>query len=143
MRTRLMGHGADCDVVLDPPSIAVHHCRLTYQPGGEAVLQDLGSTQGTFVNGVQIWAPARVTPGDAVTLGPQVPLPWPEGAVPQGWKVLTIGREPDNDFVADVPSVSSYNARVVWSTVTGQAIIRALAPCWRLPASSARACWRR
>src|SRR5262249_4126677 len=125
-RTWLMGRGEDCDVVLDRPSIALHHCRLTHQPGGEVVVQDLGSPEGTFVNGVRLWAPATVTPGDAVTLGLKIPLPWPEGAIPHGWKILTIGREPDNDFVVDLGSVSGYHARVVADLATGEAIIEDL-----------------
>ena len=124
-RSWLIGRGADCDLIVSTAS--VHHCRLTREDTGGVVLEDLGSPDGTFVNGVRLTAPGRVTPGDAVTLGPKTPLPWPDEAIPAGWKVLRIGREPDNDFVVNLGTVSGYHARIIWNGGTGQATIEDLA----------------
>ncbi len=40
--------------------------------------------------------------------------------------VLTIGREPDNDLVINLPIVSGHHARVTWEGVPGQALLEDL-----------------
>ena len=40
--------------------------------------------------------------------------------------VLSIGREPDNDYVIDLPIVSGHHARVTWEGMPGQALIEDL-----------------
>ena len=40
--------------------------------------------------------------------------------------VLTIGREPDNDFVINLPIVSGHHARLTWQGVDGQALLEDL-----------------
>src|SRR5690348_6870417 len=47
--------GADraCDVVIDDPAVSRRHCTIAPAPGGFAV-RDLGSTNGTFVDGVAV-----------------------------------------------------------------------------------------
>lgn len=124
-RSWLIGSGADCDVVIERPTISGHHCRLTREPDA-IVLEDLGSSSGTFVNGVRIAAQTRVTPDDAITLGPIVPMPWPSGGIPDGWKVLRIGREPENDFVVPLATVSGYHAQLLWDDRAGMATIEDL-----------------
>ena len=46
-----------------------HHARITYGPEGEVVIFDLGSTNGTFVNGQRLATPAILRPGDKVRMG--------------------------------------------------------------------------
>jgi pSer/pThr/pTyr-binding forkhead associated (FHA) protein len=132
-RSWTIGNGEDCDVVVNRPTVSGHHCRLTRDgdgPDGGYTLEDLGSTNGTYVNGARIAArtPVRVAPGDAITLGQAIPMPWPsEVAGPgPGPKVLRIGREADNDFVVNLPTVSGHHARVVWEGKPGEAILEDL-----------------
>jgi pSer/pThr/pTyr-binding forkhead associated (FHA) protein len=47
-------------------------------------------------------------------------------ALPAGWRILRIGREPDNDFVVNLPTVSGYHARLVWNSATGEATLEDL-----------------
>jgi pSer/pThr/pTyr-binding forkhead associated (FHA) protein len=89
-------------------------------------LEDLGSTEGTFVNGERITSPVGVTPGDVVTLGPGTPLPWPEEAIPPGWQIVLIGRAPENPFVVNEPMVSGSHARLIWNEATHVAIVEDL-----------------
>jgi pSer/pThr/pTyr-binding forkhead associated (FHA) protein len=124
-RSWLIGSGADCDVVVNRPTVSGRHCRLTREDDG-TVLEDLGSSNGTYVNGARIDSPTRVTPGDAVTLGQGTPMPWPPGGIPDGWAILRIGREPDNDFVVDLPTVSGSHARLIWDQAAGIATIEDL-----------------
>jgi pSer/pThr/pTyr-binding forkhead associated (FHA) protein len=44
------------------------HCRLTVLPDGELEVQDLASTNGTFLNGQRVEV-ARVAPGDRLQVG--------------------------------------------------------------------------
>jgi hypothetical protein len=61
---RLVGRGSDADVRIDEPGFAERHARLDLK--GEAVLlRDLGSSDGTVVNGV-IVRDAILKPGDQV-----------------------------------------------------------------------------
>ena len=125
-RSWTIGSSPDCDLVVDRPVVSGHHCRLTREGDG-FLLEDLGSTNGTYVNGERVEAPVRVGRADVVTLGQIQPMPWPddaEAAPPS--KVLRIGREPDNDIVVPLPTVSGYHARVVWEGKPGEAMVEDL-----------------
>lgn len=66
MKIRI-GKAGDNDLVVDDPHVSRHHACLTKEHGCW-VLEDLGSTNGTFVNGAQI-VKKRVTPTDKIILG--------------------------------------------------------------------------
>jgi pSer/pThr/pTyr-binding forkhead associated (FHA) protein len=48
-----IGRGSDCDVVLDEPEMSKRHAMIE-NSGDLILLRDLGSANGTFVNGVQV-----------------------------------------------------------------------------------------
>lgn len=54
------------------PQISRTHARVYSVDSGECVVEDLGSTNGTLVNGRRIAAPAILQPGDRVTVGETV-----------------------------------------------------------------------
>lgn len=114
MPSWIIGSDPECDLVVDWPTVSGRHCRLTRTSDGD-VLEDLGSSNGTYVNGVRVAGPVAVRPGDRVTLGKQVPMPWPaaRAAEPAPIRILTIGRDPDNDLVIDAPMVSRRHARLI------------------------------
>jgi ABC-type multidrug transport system ATPase subunit len=62
------GRAPSNDIVLDHPQISRNHATLTRQ-GTELVLQDLGSTNGTYVNGEPITREV-VTAADHIRIGP-------------------------------------------------------------------------
>jgi ABC transport system ATP-binding/permease protein len=66
--TLLMGRAADCDLTLDSPLVSRHHARLE-RSGATHLLIDLGSTNGTFVNGRRIDR-VELRAGDVVQIGP-------------------------------------------------------------------------
>lgn len=78
VRTWLIGSGADCDVVIPRPTISRRHCRLV-RTDDRYSLEDIGSRNGTFVNGVQIKMATVVSQSDRITVGQTEPFPW--GAV--------------------------------------------------------------
>ena len=57
-----IGRGAECGLVLDEPEMSRRHAMIEVTPG-EIYLRDLGSTNGTYVNGVQV-RDAVLHPGD-------------------------------------------------------------------------------
>ena len=63
----LLGRGTDCDLRLVDPGVSRHHAELRVEDG-EVVLVDLGSTNGTFVNGQPVRR-VLLTDGTRVTLG--------------------------------------------------------------------------
>ena len=68
-----LGREAGNDIIINDPQVSRHHARLTLQ-GGSYALEDLGSTNGTFVNGRRITGPTALSPGDMVGLGDTVVL---------------------------------------------------------------------
>ena len=62
------GRDAECSLVIDGTTVSRRHARITVS-NGAALIEDLGSTNGTHVNGARIFAPTRLAPGDAFALG--------------------------------------------------------------------------
>lgn len=63
-----VGRGTNNDVVLPDSFASQEHARL-FNRDGEVWLEDLGSTNGTWVNGERIMAPIQLVPGDYVKIG--------------------------------------------------------------------------
>lgn len=66
-----IGRRPDCDVILDDPLVSAAHCALTVE-GGQFLLIDVGSTNGTLVNGARIDGPTKLGPGDLIQIGASV-----------------------------------------------------------------------
>jgi pSer/pThr/pTyr-binding forkhead associated (FHA) protein len=58
----VIGRDQDCDVVLDDPAVSGHHAAISVRKGAGAVIEDLGSANGTFVNGRPVTAPMGFNP---------------------------------------------------------------------------------
>lgn len=63
-----IGRGMDAEVALNDTFLSTHHARLELR-GDEWILQDLKSTNGTFVNGFEVRDPTIVNDGDVVRIG--------------------------------------------------------------------------
>ena len=63
-----IGKASDNDFVVNDPHVSRYHAKLIREEGGCWLLEDLGSTNGTFVNGAQI-IKKHVTPSDKIRLG--------------------------------------------------------------------------
>jgi ABC-type multidrug transport system ATPase subunit/pSer/pThr/pTyr-binding forkhead associated (FHA) protein len=107
-RRWVIGADPGCDVVVDRPTVSRRHCRLTEIPNGY-LLEDLGSSNGTFVNGGRVTGPEKVSLEDQVTLGLAVRMPWPQSVATDA---IWIGRDADNHIVLDYPVVSAFHARI-------------------------------
>lgn len=63
----VLGRGSDADVVLDDPGVSRRHAEIRLADG-DVVARDLGSTNGTFVDGERIQT-ARLRDGSTITVG--------------------------------------------------------------------------
>ncbi len=70
-QTITIGRAASCDLQLTHPTISQRHAQLS-MTSGQRLIQDLGSTNGTFVNGVRLArGESRVlAPTDVIQVGP-------------------------------------------------------------------------
>jgi pSer/pThr/pTyr-binding forkhead associated (FHA) protein len=62
-----IGRNEDNDIKIKRPEVSGYHCTITIVSENVIVLEDNGSTNGTFVNGTRIKR-ALITPQDEVTL---------------------------------------------------------------------------
>jgi pSer/pThr/pTyr-binding forkhead associated (FHA) protein/predicted ABC-type transport system involved in lysophospholipase L1 biosynthesis ATPase subunit len=127
-----VGRLSGCDWVLRHPSISRQHARFSPTPAGWQV-EDLGSSNGTWLGGERLSRPALLRPGQAVRLGDVVLLlrhaPRGEGGAPPGLKLvsrgqeyhlvggeLLLGRSHRCHLTLDDVSVSRLHARIVWES---------------------------
>ena len=68
-----IGRDITNDITINDPECSRHHSRLT-RGGGGYTLEDLGSTNGTFVNGQRLTGARPLTSGDLIGLGETVSL---------------------------------------------------------------------
>jgi pSer/pThr/pTyr-binding forkhead associated (FHA) protein len=59
----LIGRGADCDLRLRENSVSRHHCMIRLA-NEEATILDLGSSNGTYVNGQRVRSQTTLRSGD-------------------------------------------------------------------------------
>ncbi len=76
-----LGRDITNDIVINDPEVSRHHMRLTRGAGGFTV-EDLGSTNGTFVNGQRLTGARPLRPGDMIGLGETVTLAYEMAAAP-------------------------------------------------------------
>jgi len=131
----IIGSSPECDLVINSPVVSRRHCRLTRTRRG-FLLEDLSSSNGTYVNQELLAAPRHVSEADAISLGRTTPLTWNvilklaaatgQPATPSQHaeasvafelrdKPLILGRHPSCDQVLDFPMISSRHARLVRS----------------------------
>lgn len=65
----LIGRSSQCDICIDSGLLSRHHASVLIVNSDTAILKDLDSTNGTFVNTMRITAPTRLKHGDVITIG--------------------------------------------------------------------------
>lgn len=64
----VIGRGTDCDVVIQDLKASRRHCQLSRKEDG-FLLEDLGSRNGTYVNGQKISAPILLKANHTFQIG--------------------------------------------------------------------------
>ena len=67
--TRTIGRATGAQFIVDAPLVSRVHCRLTTSREGVLTVEDLGSTNGTFVNDRQVDGPTTLQPSDMLKIG--------------------------------------------------------------------------
>lgn len=135
----VIGRSTDCDIFIDYPQVSGHHAKVTPATDGFLV-EDLQSTNGTFIRGQRIIAPQLVRADETIYLGSyKFCLSQLEPAkkrtafldtseiIKSSEKIqlqkesITIGRDPDNDIVLAYPQVSNFHA-ILKKTAKGYVI---------------------
>ncbi|MFN8449936.1 MAG: FHA domain-containing protein [Anaerolineae bacterium] len=106
-----LGRDITNDIVINDPEVSRHHMRLTRGAGGFTI-EDLGSTNGTFINGQRLTGARPLRAGDMVGLGETVTLAYEMSAggqepgieAPGGTAVSPAQRSPQ--YPAQAPQYS-------------------------------------
>lgn len=67
----VLGRSPDSDIILDDTYVSQKHARI-YPRGASIFVEDLGSTNGTYVNGRKISYPLELRVGDRIKIGKTV-----------------------------------------------------------------------
>ena len=112
-----IGRDSTNEVTINDAEISRRHARLTFQ-GGKYVLEDLGSTNGTFVNGQRLAGPRVLKAGEVVSFGEQIVLVFEvtandpgatmvsprAAAVPSASRPVSPPPPPPADYAGSVPA---------------------------------------
>jgi hypothetical protein len=93
----IAGRDVECSLVIDGTTVSRRHARITVAHGA-ATIEDLDSTNGTYVNGTRISAPRRLTPGDEFALGSEVLRVRPRSS-----SALTVKTDSDRESSDKLP----------------------------------------
>lgn len=91
-----IGRDLSNDIVINDPEISRRHSRLFTQ-GNTFVLEDLGSTNGTFVNGQRLAGPNMLRPGDVITFGERMSLVFESSDFDQDATMVSPASRPSYD----------------------------------------------
>lgn len=69
-----LGRDITNDITINDPEVSRHHARLTRDSSSGYIMEDLGSTNGTFINGQRLIGARPLSPGETVGLGETVTL---------------------------------------------------------------------
>lgn len=68
-----IGRDISNDIVISDAEVSRKHARIALEAGGY-ILEDLGSTNGTFINGLRLMGPHALRPGEVIMLGENISL---------------------------------------------------------------------
>ena len=72
-REIIIGRDPNSDVLINDAEISRHHATIKFLPEG-FVIEDLGSTNGTVINGQRLMGPHVLHPGEIINLGEHISL---------------------------------------------------------------------
>ena len=124
----VMGRALDADLTISDPFLSRRHSRF-FRAGADLFVEDLGSRNGTEVNGRTIQGPERLAPGDVVKVSNSLVTVFEDAPV------LSSKDVRDEDFLEDgtiLRSASELLGRQSAPTAAGEAGLRRYADRLRL-----------
>ncbi len=91
-----LGRDLNNEIVINDPEISRRHARLFVQ-GNSYIIEDLGSTNGTFVNGQRLMGPNVLRPGDVITFGERMSLVFESSDFDQDATLVSPSAQPAYD----------------------------------------------
>src|SRR5512135_2929455 len=101
----VIGRDSSSNIAINDAEVSRKHARLTFQ-GGKYVIEDLGSTNGTFVNGQRLVSPLVLKSGDVISLGEQIVLMYEVLTIDPGETVISARRSVPVSRPAPAPVAS-------------------------------------
>lgn len=89
----VIGRDASADIVINDPEMSRRHARV-YLQGSYYIIEDLGSTNGTSINGQRLMGPYSLQPGVVITFGEHVSLAFETIGGDVNATVVSGGRAP-------------------------------------------------
>lgn len=116
MKIVRIGRERDNDIILPAgdKSASRHHCQIIQENDGSYTLVDVGSTNGTYVNGVQRHGQVKLNPNDIVRAGNQT-LPWQTYFTNDGGCGGTQIGPDGGDYQPPMPPMAKPNNYLVWA----------------------------
>jgi pSer/pThr/pTyr-binding forkhead associated (FHA) protein len=110
-----IGRDASNDISVNDAEVSRRHARLTFQ-GGKFVLEDLGSTNGTYVNGQRLTGPRVLKSGEVISLGEQIVFVYESMSADPGKTVAAprkaVSAQPQAQPFSPPPSPQDYAGSV-------------------------------
>jgi pSer/pThr/pTyr-binding forkhead associated (FHA) protein len=89
-----IGREAGNGIIINDAEVSRKHTQFVFQ-GGKFIVTDLGSTNGTFVNGQRLTGQHILQPGEVISLGEQINLLFESVApVDPNATMMSAGRQP-------------------------------------------------
>ncbi|MDQ3035144.1 MAG: FHA domain-containing protein, partial [Myxococcota bacterium] len=130
----ILGRDPACSIVIDNPVVSARHARIAKNQPAGLFVEDLGSTNGVFVNGQRV-GKQIITFRDDVHLG-SAPVPLSDPRIaglllhvtrrPPKGQPITLGSAPQCDVWIEYPDVAPQHAQLV-ETPDGAMFVRDLA----------------
>ncbi|MBK7858850.1 MAG: sigma 54-interacting transcriptional regulator [Archangiaceae bacterium] len=121
----ILGRSPSCDIPLEDSKVSRRHARIAIEEG-TARVSDLGSRNGTIVNGEKIEAEAVLLPGDRVQVGDTTVLyePPTRAALTEREEPGDLENQPVEELLPAVgPEASLYGAGVALLSATSEAMV--------------------
>lgn len=116
--TLVIGRGSECDIVVRNKSVSREHILITVD-GGDYRIEDLGSTNGTLVNGTALDQPRVLLPGDRIDLAKAVSVDFHPELTETSLEAYhgALGGLPTPPFIPTLDGDDSYEPTDVHQTV--------------------------
>ena len=118
-KTIKIGRGPGNNIYVDDPKVSRIHCQIVCYSDSTYVLEDLGSANGTYVNGSLINRRTSLRRGDKIQIGNTFPL-WENYIDPNGTEIGT-GPNIGTDIGESDENENSATATGIWTLLIGLA----------------------